>query len=94
MHFPFRKGFFSALRSLTSFRMKNDVSELDQRLGPRLNCWLNALRVYLAGSQAGKQFPAPRPRREGVQGGGLLHGRVVWGRLPIQMGSLRSKTTG
>lgn len=37
MHFPFRKAFFSALGSLISFGMKNDESELDERLGPSLN---------------------------------------------------------
>lgn len=99
MHFLFRKAFFSALGSLISFRMKNDESELDQQFVPSLNCWLNALHVYLAGSLVGKSLPSPMQTEEGcgvgeegcgVGGEGHCVGVQVQGRLLTQKESWRS----
>lgn len=85
MHFLFRKKFFSALRSLISFGMKNEESDLDQRPGRSPECWLGALRVDLA--ESGREV-APRATRRtsGCGAGGPLRGDWVRGGGPGPLG--------
>lgn len=93
MHFLFRKGFFSALRSLISFGMKNDKSGLDQRLrAGRTELPARCTSVCLAESGLGS-ICEPDPRKGGAcggRGGSQLEepGRGAEGKGPVFWGSV------